>query len=148
MDRIYVGVDPGAKGGFAYLFDGDACVFPWDNVEFVKMMDFISGFHAPIVACVEKVGAMPGQGVTSMFNFGKSAGFIEGALSAFHIAYQLVPPQKWKKEFSIGSDKSQAIAVCNRLFPNVSLMRTERCKVPHDGMAEALLMAVYAKRKL
>lgn len=147
-NRICIGIDPGAKGGFAYICGDDKGAFPWDNGEFIRVMKTLSGAGKPIVACVEKVGAMPGQGVTSMFNFGKSAGFIEGVLSAFGVPYQLVPPQKWKKEFSIGSDKGLAIAACNRLFPSISLMRTARCKVPHDGMAEALLMAVYAQRKL
>ena len=146
--KIFIGIDPGAKGGFAYVCGDEASAFPWDNGEFVRVVKTLSDTGKSLVACVEKVGAMPGQGVTSMFNFGKSAGFIEGVLSAFGVPYQLVPPQKWKKEFSIGSDKSMAVAVCHRLFPKISLMRTERCKVPHDGMAEALLMALYAQRKL
>jgi len=95
---------------------------------------------------VEKVGAMPGQGVVSMFNFGKSAGFIEGVLSAYHISYILVPPQRWKKEFDLHSDKQQSIDVCKRLFPDVNLLPTPRCKKPSDGMAEALLIAEYARR--
>jgi crossover junction endodeoxyribonuclease RuvC len=91
---------------------------------------------------------MPGQGVTSMFSFGKSAGFIEGVLTALAIPYQLVPPQTWKKVFSLNASKLNSIEVCQKLFPDVDLMRTERCKKPHDGMAEALLMAEYARRKL
>ena len=91
---------------------------------------------------------MPGQGVTSMFSFGKSAGFIEGVLQALRIPYQLIPPQKWKKEFGLNSSKQKSIDVCKKLFPNVSLRRTERCTTDHDGMAESLLMAEYARRKL
>ena len=99
-----------------------------------------------MTACVEKVGAMPGQGVTSMFNFGKNVGYIEGVLETLGIPYQLVPPQKWKKEFSLGSDKKQSIEVCKRLFPDISLRRTDKCRTDDDGMAEALLMALYAQR--
>ena len=90
---------------------------------------------------------MHGQGVTSMFNFGKSAGFIEGVLRAYNIPFQLVPPKTWKKEFSLGSDKAQSIEVCKRLFPKVNLLRTDKCRKEHDGMAEALLMAEYGRRK-
>ena len=91
---------------------------------------------------------MPGQGVVSMFNFGHNLGFIEGLLQAFGISYQLVPPQTWKKEFSVTSDKNTSIQVCQKLFPDVNLLPTQRSRKPSDGMAEALLMAEYAKRKL
>lgn len=82
-----------------------------------------------------------------MFNFGKSAGFIEGVLQAYGIPYQLITPQKWKKEFSLGHSKEDSITVCKRLFPSVKLLPTDRCKKESDGMAEALLMAEYARRK-
>ena len=91
---------------------------------------------------------MPGQGVVSMFNFGHNLGFIEGILQAHHISYQLVPPQTWKKEFSLSSEKNKSIEVCHKLFPGVNLLATERSRKPSDGMAEAILMAEYARRKL
>jgi crossover junction endodeoxyribonuclease RuvC len=100
-----------------------------------------------IVAAVEKVGARPGQGTVSMFNFGKSAGYIEGVLSALGIPYQLVPPNKWKKEFSlIGKDKQASIVTCRKLFPELDLKRTERCRTDSDGLAESTLLAEYARR--
>ena len=89
---------------------------------------------------------MPGQGVVSMFNFGMNFGFIQGVLKAYRIPYELVTPQKWKKEFSCTSDKNTSIEVCKRLFPKVNLKATERCKKDHDGMAEALLIAEYGRR--
>ena len=91
---------------------------------------------------------MPGQGVVSMFNFGQNFGFIQGVLKAYEIPFELVPPQKWKKEFSVTSDKNTSIEVAKRLFPGVNLKATEKCKKDHDGMAEALLMAEYARRHL
>jgi len=98
--------------------------------------------------CLEHVSAMPKQGVTSTFNFGVNFGWIQGILDAFGVPYELVRPQKWKKEFSVTANKNSSIAVCKRLFPDVSLKRTERCTKDDDGMAEALLMAEYARRKL
>lgn len=91
---------------------------------------------------------MPGQGVVSMFNFGHNLGYIEGLLNAWDIPYQLVPPQTWKREFSLSSDKSKSIEVCQKLFPKVNLKATERSRKPSDGIAEAILMAEYARRKL
>ena len=144
---IYIGVDPGKSGAFAAIDkDGQCAVaIPWDAQEFIKFAR--ASKHTTMTACVEKVGAMPGQGVTSMFNFGKNVGYIEGVLETLGIPYQLVPPQKWKKEFSLGSDKKQSIEVCKRLFPDISLRRTDKCRTDDDGMAEALLMAEYARRK-
>lgn len=149
---IYIGVDPGAKGGYAVISKtetGQAVfAYPWDDNFFAMEMAFLmTTKERGIVAAVEKVGARPGQGTVSMFNFGKNAGYIEGVLSALGIPYQLVPPAKWKKDFSlIGKDKQASIATCHKLFPELDLKRTERCRTDSDGMAEALLMAEYARR--
>jgi crossover junction endodeoxyribonuclease RuvC len=141
----YIGIDPGKKGGFAIISEDAVYCRSWDDADFIRYMKSVEG--SSCVVCLEHVGAMPNQGVTSMFNFGAGFGFIQGVLSAYHIPFELVRPQKWKKEFSI-SDKNESIAVCQRLFPNLSLLPTERSRVPSDGMAEALLMAEYARRKL
>ena len=150
---VYIGIDPGKNGGYAIIDTGSGRTetTPWDDHRFKLDMNFLSSAYDQaneIRCCLEKVGAMPGQGVTSMFSFGMGYGFIQGVLTAFGIPYQLVPSQTWKKEFSLNSNKQTSIEVCQRLFPEVNLYRTERCKKPHDGMAEALLMAEYARRKL
>lgn len=145
---IYIGVDPGKKGGYAVIADDALCgieVHVWDDDGFVALMKEMSKYRC--MACVERVGAMPGQGVNSMFTFGKAAGFIEGVLAALGIGVQLVPPGTWKKEFSlIGKDKAASIEVCKRLFPGVNLLPSEKCRKDSDGMAEALLLACYAQR--
>lgn len=147
---IYIGIDPGKKGAFAWIDGEEAQVYAWDERIFVTSMCYLSigDTGKDCIACLEHVSAMPGQGVTSMFNFGQNFGFIQGVLTADGIPFELVRPQKWKKEFSITGDKNSSIAVCKRLFPNVSLLRTEKCRKEDDGMAEALLMAEYARRKL
>jgi crossover junction endodeoxyribonuclease RuvC len=91
---------------------------------------------------------MPKQGVTSTFNFGENFGWIQGVLDAYGVPYELVRPQKWKKEFSVTADKNSSIAVCKRLFPDVSLKRNERCMKDDDNLAEAILLAEYARRRL
>lgn len=149
---IYLGIDPGAKGGISAINENGQVVFceimsRESLIEICKQVLELS--DNKVIACVEQVHAMPGQGVTSMFNFGKSAGFIEGVLETLGIGYQLVPPQKWKKEFSLSkTDKTASINVCKSLYPEQSLLPTERCKKASDGMAESLLMATYAKRRL
>lgn len=146
---IYIGIDPGKKGGYAVigLYD-EPYVMPWNDEGFVDCITLVKSRFgaASAIAAVEKVGAMPGQGVTGMFNFGKSAGFIEGVLTAFGVSYQLIPPQTWKKEYSLSGDKSKSVKTCKRLFPNVDLLPTERSRKESDGMAEALLLALYAQR--
>ena len=147
---IHIGIDPGKHGGYCYIIDGVAKAFPWDDTFFAQDMNCLARTKDDgVVAAVEKVGAMPGQGVTSMFNFGKSAGYIEGVLTAIGIPYQLVPPAKWKREFGlIGKDKKASVEVCRKLFPELDLRRTERCRTDSDGKAEAALIAEWCRRKM
>lgn len=145
---IYVGVDVGKNGGYAVIYPSGIVAEVWDDENFIDEMKLVSLREEEVRACVEQVGAMPRESPKASFSFGRSAGFIEGVLQTFGISYQLVRPQVWKKEFGLNSDKSKSCEVCHKLFPTVNLLRTERCKKPHDGMAEALLMAEYARRKL
>lgn len=145
--KTYIGIDPGKSGALAIIFpNGDQHIIPFDACRYVDALNSFS--EQEVMCCVEKVGAMPGQGVVSMFNFGHNLGFIEGVLQANGIPYQLVPPQTWKKEFSLSSEKTKSIEVCQKLFPKATLLATARSRKEHDGMAEALLMAEYARRKL
>ncbi|MBQ1805433.1 MAG: hypothetical protein II010_05975 [Oscillospiraceae bacterium] len=142
----YVGIDPGAKGAFAILDVGTVDVLPLDMEEFTAAMRRLDPKHTRVV--LEHVSAMPGQGVVSMFTFGAGWGRIMGVLDALRIPYELVRPQKWKKTFSVTSDKNSSIEVAKRLFPGIDLHRTERSRKDDDGLAEALLMAEYARRTL
>lgn len=144
--KTYIGIDPGKSGALALLTeDGQCTVVPFQESAYTATLKAASGPSS--VCCLEKVGAMPGQGVVSMFNFGHNLGYIEGLLQAFDIPYQLVPPQTWKKEFCVTSDKNTSIEVCRKLFPHVCLLPTARSRKPSDGMAEAMLMAEYARRR-
>ena len=144
--KTYIGIDPGKSGALALLTeDGQCTVVPFQESAYTAILRAASGPSS--VCCLEKVGAMPGQGVVSMFNFGHNLGYIEGLLQAFDIPYQLVPPQTWKKEFCVTSDKNTSIEVCRKLFPHVCLLPTSRSRKPSDGMAEAMLLAEYARRR-
>lgn len=142
---IYIGCDPGKNGAIALMGDGIS-VYPYSNDKLIEICEIVAGEEC--VCCLEQVHAMPKQGVTSTFNFGVNFGYIKGVLEAFRIPYQEIPPQRWKKEFGLNTDKQKSIEVCRRLFPDVSLKRTGKCRTGHDGMAESLLMAEYARRKL
>lgn len=147
MDRVYIGIDPGLSGAIAVISPNGAYAIPFDEEEYVTTLKSCIDEKYAIRAVVEHVGAMPKQGVASTFKFGTNFGWIQGVLFALGIPYELVRPQKWKKEFSCTSDKNTSVSVARRLFPSVSLLATPRCNKPHDGMAEALLMAEYARRK-
>lgn len=140
------GFDPGLDGSMAILWTGEPVVVPYDRALYIQTLrDFqCKGFK--VVAAVEHVGGIPGQSAPAAFNFGAVTGFLHGVLETLRIPYELVRPQKWKKEFSCTSDKNTSIEVAKRLFPGVNLRRTERCKKDHDGMSEALLLAEYMRR--
>lgn len=142
---IWIGIDPGAKGAMAMVSENQATVFPFDQDFYIKSLKDIKGHEC--VCCIESVHSISGQGIASSFKFGQTYGWLLGVLDAIGIPYQPITPQKWKKEFSLTSDKAQSVEVCKRLYPDVNLKRTERSKKDDDGMAEALLMATYAKRK-
>lgn len=143
---IYVGVDPGANGGIGVIdtHEDSAEAFLYSED---KLMEVI---HLPgrMRVLVEEVHSMPKQGVASTFSFGMNYGIILGILKALHQQYDLVTPRKWKKEFSLNGDKKKSIECCKRLFPKVELRKSEKSRTEHDGMAEALLIAEYARRHM
>ena len=145
---IYIGIDPGKKGAMAVIHkDGSVSVIPFDERRYIVFLGLIAGND--VKCCIEQVHSLPREGVKSVFSFGQNYGWITGVLDAFGIPYQAVPPNKWKREYSLlKADKKQSIEVCRRLFPNVSLKRTERCKKDDDNFAEALLLSEYARRHM
>lgn len=151
---IYIGIDPGKSGAMAALLCGpegnvlDIQTAVFDELAYRDKLEALSKCPGGCVCCLEKVHAMPKQGVNSVFTFGDNFGLIRGLLIAFRIPFQLVPPKTWKGEFGLNSDKQRSIDVCRRLFPEAPLRRTERRRTDDDGIAEALLMAEYARRRM
>lgn len=146
---IYIGVDPGSKtGAYAWIWDDKVTVHSWDNQNFVMDMHMLSLCADKPMAVVEKVGAMPKQGISSTWVFAENYGYIQGVLHSLGIPFQLVPPRVWKKEFSLTSDKAKSVEICHMLFPEVSLKRTEKSRKDDNNLAEALLMAEYGRRNL
>lgn len=143
----YLGIDPGKKGALAILRESGAVeVVPFDPEAYLAAFRSLAPTGARCV--LEHVGAMPGNGGVSMFSFGENFGTIQGMLAATGIPFQLVRPQKWKKEYTLDHTKEKSIEVCKRLFPGVNLKRTDRSRKEDDNIAEAVLMAEYARRHL
>lgn len=142
----FIGIDPGQSGAIAVIAaDGAVSISSYDKSLYIDAL--IAAMLDDKVLCIlEHVSSMPKQGVASTFKFGENFGWLQGVLDAIGMPYELVRPQRWKKMFSCTSDKNTSIAVARRLFPGVSLKRTPRCSKDDDGMAEALLMAEYARR--
>ena len=157
MERIYIGIDPGVSGALGVVH-GDFGAFV-DTDDMPVMIDgktkrvnphvltallwsYFGTFpDAKATIVIERVGAMPGQGVSSMFNFGHSAGILEGVAAALGVPVVLVTPGQWKKHYRLtGKDKDSARTLAVRTYP----VAAEQLKRKKDvGRADALLLARY-----
>ena len=94
-----------------------------------------------VVVVVEHVNAMPGQGVTSMFNFGQSFGVIKGICSAMQLSTHFIRPVKWKKYFGlIKSEKDASRTKAIEIFPYIS---SNLSKKKDANKADAILIASF-----
>lgn len=148
---IIMGIDPGISGAVAFYFPVVPGRIAVDDVPVaggeinVAELARLVRIHRPTLAVIERVGAMPGQGVVSMFNFGRSYGDVRGVVGALDIPLHFVTPQKWKKHFGLSSDKEECRLRAIRMFPNAA--ESFRLK-KHDGRAEAALIALYGAQVL
>lgn len=148
---IILAIDPGAKGALAF-FDPDAGTLEIVDTPTVEvkrgakikneisaqMLAAIIQARKPLQAVVEKVGAMPGQGVSSMFQFGRGVGMIEGVLAALQIPVTYVAPQSWQKSVGARSGKDGNRQRAAELFPAYA---SSFARAKDDGRADAALMA-------
>lgn len=143
--KAWVGVDPGKTGAAVRISDIGIDFFDFEDVyQAAKKIGYWnSAYHLNVI--LEKVHAFPGQGVTSVFNFGMNYGSWQGIFAAYRIPVTLVTPQKWRKEFIIKSEghdtKSRSLAAARRLFPKIEWLSRKK---DHDR-ADALLMAYYGR---
>lgn len=150
---MIIGIDPGQKGGLALLDHKTAAILdclpmPATIPEIHSVLNewslrSVMGFDRAAHVFVEQVGAMPKQGVTSMFTFGRHLGNLEGILVAIKTPYEFVRPQVWQKTFWGAStdSKTSALQACQRLYPQQGLLATVRSKKAHDGLVDAILIA-------
>ena len=154
---IIIGIDPGIAGAICFFSDGkiiDVIDMPTmadgkknkKQVNGRQIFNEISNLKSkyinePVSVVVEQVSAMPGQGVTSMFNFGQSFGMIKGICSAMELPIYYVRPAKWKKYFNlINSEKDASRTKAIEMFPKISHKLSRK---KDNNKAEAILIAQF-----
>ena len=152
---IIFGIDPGVSGAISVLENNkvlDAIEMPTiidgkknkrqvNGAQVVKIIKDQKYSDKEKIIIVEQVNAMPGQGVTSMFNFGQSFGVIKGISAALGISIYFVRPSKWKKHFDLlktNKDASRTKAV--QIYPYIS---DKISKKKDSNKADAILIAKY-----
>ena len=150
-----IGIDPGLSGGIAVLdnlkiFDiydmpimseGKKNKNQLNSAQLVNIIknNIISNGNTFLI--VEQVSAMPGQGVTSMFNFGQTFGSIKGICAALNLPIFFVRPAKWKKHFDlINSSKDASRTKVIEMYPSISSRLSKKKDV---NKADAILIARY-----
>ncbi len=154
---LIIGIDPGISGAICFMEDdkiinviempsmadgkknkkqvNGSQVFN-EISKYIKNKELIN-----IKVIIEHVSAMPGQGVTSMFNFGQSFGILKGICSAMNLPMFFVRPAKWKKHFNlINSSKDASRTKAIEIFPYFS---TNLSKKKDSNKADAMLIASY-----
>ena len=154
---LIIGIDPGITGSICFFEDGKII----DLIEMPNMADGkkkkrqVNGAQIyneillrtkdidkkNIKVVIEQVSAMPGQGVTSMFNFGQSFGVLKGICSAMQLSMYFVRPAKWKKFHNlINSEKDASRTKAIEIFPYIS---TQLSKKKDVNKADAALIASF-----
>jgi len=154
---LIIGIDPGITGSICFLQEGkiiDVVEMP-NMSEGKKNKKQVNGaqiFHEislrikdmnkeEIKVVIEQVSAMPGQGVTSMFNFGQSFGILKGICSAMQLPMYFVRPAKWKKYFNlINSEKDASRTKAIEIFPYFS---SQLSRKKDSNKADAILIASF-----
>ncbi|MDC1159619.1 crossover junction endodeoxyribonuclease [Candidatus Pelagibacter sp.] len=154
---LIIGIDPGITGSICFFQDGkiiDVVEMP-NMPEGKKNKKQVNGAQVfyeislrikdlkkeEIKVVIEQVSAMPGQGVTSMFNFGQSFGILKGICSAMQLPMYFVRPAKWKKYFNlINSEKDASRTKAIEIFPHYS---SELSRKKDSNKADAILIASF-----
>ena len=154
---LIIGIDPGISGSICFFKDGkilDVIEMPTmtegkknkkqvnGSQIYNEILKRVNKFEtSDIRVIVEQVTAMPGQGVTSMFNFGQSFGILKGICSAMQLPIYFVRPAKWKKYFNlINSEKGASRTRAIEIFPYFSSQLSKKKDV---NKADAILIASF-----
>ena len=154
---LIIGIDPGISGSICFFQDGvihDVIEMP-TMIEGKKNKKQVNGSqifneikervkkidYKDIKVVIEQVSAMPGQGVTSMFNFGQSFGILKGICSSMQLPMYFVRPAKWKKYFNlINSQKDASRTKAIQIFPYFS---SQLSRKKDSNKADAILIASF-----
>ena len=148
-----IGIDPGLSGAIAIL-DNNKVVGIYDmpvmaegkknkrqlnSAQLVNIIKDNINTKEEITVVVEQVNAMPGQGVTSMFNFGQTFGAIKGVCAALNLSIFFVRPSKWKRHFElINSSKDSSRTKVIEMYPSLSRQLSKKKDV---NKSDAILIA-------
>ena len=154
---LIIAIDPGISGSICFFEDGeilDVIEMPTMTEgkknkkqvngsqiynEILKKIKLTDKKNVRVI--IEQVSAMPGQGVTSMFNFGQSFGILKGICSAMHLPVYYVRPARWKKYFNlINSEKDASRTRAIEIFPYFS---SQLSKKKDNNKADAILIASF-----
>ena len=159
---LIIGIDPGINGAICFFENGEVR----DVIDMPTMQDGkknkrqINGNQIfneislrikninkkNINVVVEQVSAMPGQGVTSMFNFGQSFGVIKGICAAMQLSIFFVRPAKWKKNFDlINTEKDASRTKAIEIFPKISHYLSKK---KDSNKADAILIACFHEKTI
>jgi crossover junction endodeoxyribonuclease RuvC len=153
---LVYGIDPGFTGAIA-LYWPDTGKLEVHDMPVMKnpkgktiinphgVLDVLANEGGKSLAVIEQVGAMPGQGVSSMWRFGQGVGHLEMACAACKLPLKYVTPATWKKHFNLSRDKGVSRGVAMQRFPDQA---QQFSRVKDDGRAEAALIALYVAEKL
>jgi hypothetical protein len=170
---MILGIDPGKEGAVVLLSGDGKEIIPFtmpvigkelDRQTLLKNLISIGQTYNPYVY-VENVHAIHGCSAASTFSFGYVCGALHTAIEAARLSYTLVSPKTWQKEMFQGipvlrkpapkgkkrgpvDTKKMALIAAQRLFPTIDLRASIRCKNPHEGIVDALLIAEYGRRQL
>ena len=171
--RVYLGIDVGSKG-FITLNTGSEYEFysieDNDLYQLSNIFSDIKNRYPNVVCAIEQIHAIFGSSAKATFSFGEINGVLKGLLIANKIPYHLVPPKTWQKEMWDNKDlvvsyktinkkdgstiakkdvntKQTSFNAAKRIFPNIDLRKTTRCKNLDDNKCDSLLLSEYARRK-
>jgi len=155
---IVAGIDPGKTGALSILYpDGVALLF---DVPIIKVKDKAKpawidwevtwrnalALNTPDMIVIEDIAARPGQGVTSMFTFGRTLGFVHAIAASAKVPIHFTTPAQWKGKLGLlNSSKGASREKVRTLFPRIA-HAVERVK--DDGRAEATLIAYFGRKYL
>jgi crossover junction endodeoxyribonuclease RuvC len=152
---IIIGVDPGINGAISIIenkkilevydtptmIDGKKNKRQINGAQVTNIFKERLNLNKEVVVVVEQVNAMPGQGVTSMFNFGQSFGVIKGICAALSLPIHFVRPTKWKKHFNlIKTNKDASRTKVIESYPKISSKLHRKKDI---NRADAILIALY-----
>lgn len=171
-NRVYLGIDVGSKGFITLNTGSEFKFYSIADNDIYQLSDIfrdIKNEYPNVVCVMELIHAIFGSSAKATFAFGEINGILKGLLMANKIPYHLVPPKTWQKEMWDNKDlvvsyktmtvkgkdiskkdvntKQTSINAAKRIFPNIDLRRTNKCKNLDDNKVDSLLISEYGRRK-